>query len=140
MGHSRQKSRGVHGAGNSLLLVGADTPRLETRIARFEEAEWPSCDLVNASFSLPLCTPAAFPALWARIVRSLRTGGRFCGQFYGVRDEWASGGLVTLTRTEVDRLLAPFEVELLEEWEDDGTTALGSPKHWHLFHVVARKR
>jgi SAM-dependent methyltransferase len=122
------------------LLVGADTPRLETRIARFEEAEWPSCDLVNASFSLPLCTPAAFPALWTRIVRSLRRGGRFCGQFYGVRDEWAGGGLVTLTRTEVDRLLASFEVELLEEWEDDGTTALGSPKHWHLFHVVARKR
>ena len=37
-------------------------------------------------------------------------------------------------------MLAPFEVEYLREFDDDDSTAVGSWKHWHLFHVVARKR
>jgi len=42
-------------------------------------------------------------------------------------------------REEVERLLAPFEAERFDEVEEDGETALGKPKHWHLFHIVARK-
>src|SRR5690606_36395877 len=40
-----------------------DLPRrgaLVTRTGRFEDARWPAADLVNASFSLPLCPPARF--------------------------------------------------------------------------------
>jgi hypothetical protein len=36
--------------------------------------------------------------------------------------------------------LAGFEVELFEEEEADSTTPRGKPKHWHIFHIVARKR
>jgi hypothetical protein len=25
------------------------------------------------------------------------------------------------------------------EEERDGTTAMGTPKHWHIFHIVARR-
>src|SRR5439155_900865 len=57
--------------------------QLETRLARFEEADWPPCELVNASFALPFCAPEAFPAVWERIVTSLRPGGRFSGQPFG---------------------------------------------------------
>jgi hypothetical protein len=39
----------------------------------------------------------------------------------------------------VDRLLAPLTVEFLEEAEKDGTDALGDPKHWHVFHIVAHR-
>src|SRR5258708_30442219 len=46
----------------------------------FHESTWPTCDLVNASFSLPFCAPERFPEVWERIVESLRPGGRFCGQ------------------------------------------------------------
>jgi SAM-dependent methyltransferase len=119
-------------------LVG-DAGRLETRVTRFEETNWPACDLVNASFALPFCAPSEFPALWRRIVESLRPRGRFCGQLFGERDEWA-GGLVSHTRAEVERLLEPFVVERLDEVEENGPTALETMKHWHLFHVVARKR
>lgn len=42
------------------------------------------------------------------------------------------------TRSEVDELLRDFEIEQLVEIEEDGTTAIGEAKHWHLFHVVAR--
>ena len=121
-------------------LAGPDSGRLETRVSRFEDTEWPACDLVNASFSLPFCPPGSFAGLWRRIVDSLPPGGRFSGQLFGERDEWAGSGIVVQTRAELDDLLAPFEVERLDEFDGDGTTVIGKPKHWHVFHVVARKR
>jgi membrane dipeptidase len=120
--------------------VGEGGARLTTQVATFDEARWPQCDLVNASFSLPFCPPEQFDALWRRIVASLPPGGRFAGQLFGERDAWAGSGISVQTRADVDRLLAPFEVERLDEVDEDGSTTLGTPKHWHLFHVVARKR
>jgi len=120
-------------------VLGPDSERLEARVARFEEAEWPACDLVNASFALPFAPPARFREVWGRIVGSLRPGGRFCGQLFGDRDDWAGSGVVVQTRAELDELLAPFAVEQLGVFDEDGTTSVGSRKHWHLYHVVARK-
>jgi SAM-dependent methyltransferase len=120
------------------LAAGA---RLETRVARFEDARWPSCDLVNSSFALPLCPPPAFPALWQRIVASLQPGGRFAGQLYGDRDGWAGNpGMTHMTRAAAERLLQALDVELFEEEQSDTVTPRGKPKHWHIFHVVARRR
>ncbi|MGE5147808.1 MAG: class I SAM-dependent methyltransferase [Candidatus Eiseniibacteriota bacterium] len=114
--------------------------RLETKVARFEETDWPACDLVNASFALPLCPPETFPRLWQRIVERLRPGGRFAGQLYGDRDSWVGRpGMTFLSRAEALALLAPLEVELFREEEDDGVTPRGKAKHWHIFHIVARK-
>ncbi len=114
--------------------------RLKTQIARFEEATWPVVDLVNSSWALPFCPPRSFPAVWARIVASLVLGGRFSGQLFGDRDGWrGERDLTFLPRRQVESLLNGFEPERLEEIEQDGTTALGEPKHWHVFHVVARK-
>ncbi|MEX2219223.1 MAG: class I SAM-dependent methyltransferase [Phycisphaerales bacterium] len=119
-------------------------PRLRTRIDRFETAPLPPCDLLNASFSIPHCDPADFPGIWSRIVAAIRPGGRFAGQLFGVLDSWATEpeGITRThhTRGQVEALLAPFEVELLDEVERDGKTALGDPKYWHVFHIVARKR
>ena len=114
---------------------------LETRCARFEDATWPAVDLVNASFALPLCPAERFPALWTHIDASLVTGGRFAGQLFGERDEWrGEPGITHHARGDVERLLAGFAVEVLAEEESDSITPYGKPKHWHLFHIVARKR
>ena len=121
-------------------LAGADAGRLEIQVARFERASWPECELVNASFALPFCPPAEFPGLWRRIVDSIITGGRFAGQFFGPNDDWARTGLLVQTHAELAQLLLPFEVELLDEFEGMGPTAIGKTKHWHVHHVVARKR
>ena len=119
---------------------GADD-RLETQVARYEEAALPSCDLVNASWSLPFCPPAVFEVVWARIVDVLRPGGRFCGQLFGERDEWGRETDMTFqTLEEAEALLRDFEPERFDEVDEDGTTALGTPKHWHVFNIVARKR
>jgi tellurite methyltransferase len=125
------------------LLARPDLPigaALETRVARFEDTVWPEVDLVNASFALPLCPPARFPALWTRLLASLAPGGRFAGQLFGERDEWrGEPGITHLSRDEVERLLEGCEVERLEEEETDTATPYGKRKHWHLFHIVARK-
>ena len=115
--------------------------RLETRIGRFEALDWPVVELVNSSFALPLCPPASFPGVWSRIAESLVPGGRFAGQLYGDRDEWFGDPSITFhSAREVDALLGGFDVEHLGEEEEDSLTPRGQRKHWHIFHVVARKR
>ena len=115
-------------------------PRLETRVSSFEDAAWPEADLVNASFALPFCRPETFAAVWSRIVASLRHSGRFCGHQFGDRDGWSGEEDMTfLTRGSLDELLDGLDVERLDEVEEDGRTAIGDAKHWHLYHLVVRK-
>ena len=115
--------------------------RLETLHSSFEAASWPTARLLNSSFALPFCPPDRFADLWRRIVSSLEGGGRFSGQLFGDRDEWADNRELTFhTRTEVEALLDGFDLERFDEVENEGQTALGEAKHWHLFHIVARRR
>jgi len=114
--------------------------RLTVQEADFAEMQVPLCDLVNASFALPFCRPSDFPVLWARIVAGIRPGGRFAGQFFGDRDTWASlPGRTHHSREEVLGLLEGFTIEILNEEEKDDPPELRHPKHWQIFHVVARK-
>ncbi|MDJ0734058.1 MAG: class I SAM-dependent methyltransferase [Nostocaceae cyanobacterium] len=121
---------------------GINYELLETTLMRFEEIHLPeSIDLVNASFSLPFCPPEYFPSLWKVIVSSLRPGGRFCGQLFGEKDSWAIySSMNHHTRQQLEILLEPFEIEILEEEDHPGKTAIGEEKHWHIFHIVAHKK
>lgn len=126
------------------LLARDDLPpgcRLTTQVAAFEDADLPPADLINSSFALPLMPQAAFPAVWERILAALRPGGRIACQLYGERDSWFGDPTISFfTREKVQSMLSSLEVELLEEEEDDSTTPRGTPKHWHIFHIVARRR
>jgi SAM-dependent methyltransferase len=115
---------------------------LQAQQMRFEVLTLPpAVDLINASFCLTFCPPANFPQLWQTIVTALKPGGRFCGQLFGDRDSWTIYPNRTHhTRAEIESLLEPFEVEWLEEEEHPGVTAIGEEKHWHLFHIIARKK
>ncbi len=116
------------------------TGALVTRIGRFETARWPAVDLINASFALPLCPPAMFQEMWELICGTILPGGRFAGQFYGERDDFARNPDLTChTAAEIAILLARFEVEMSQEEESDGVTPRGRQKHWHIWHIVARK-
>lgn len=113
---------------------------LETEQARFETVALPDADLINSSFALPLCPSDAFPEMWARIRNAIRPGGRFSGQLYGDRDQWVGDPTLTFhTEAEVRALLSGFEIEFWWEEEDDSVTPRGHAKHWHIFHVVAKK-
>jgi SAM-dependent methyltransferase len=100
-----------------------------------------SVDLINASFALPFCKPEAFDALWTWIVRTIRVGGRFSGQFFGDRDEWRCVRPKShRTRREVEALLESFHVEHLQEVLKEGDDATGKAKFHHVFHIVARRK
>ena len=114
--------------------------RLETRQARFEAVEIPHCDLLNSSFALPFCEPAHFPALWNGITAAVRPGGLFCGQLFGERDSWASKGVTVVDAAALQQVLREWDVLLHREEEEDGHTAVGRPKHWHIHHLVLRRR
>ena len=111
------------------------------QVARFEDAEWTFCDLVNSSFALPLMAPGNFAAVWPRITGSLNPGGRIACQLFGPRDSWAGrAGMTFHDRAAIDALLDGLDVEKLREEDNDSTTVRGEAKHWHVFHIVARKR
>ncbi|TAJ25506.1 MAG: class I SAM-dependent methyltransferase [Reyranella sp.] len=109
--------------------------------ARFEEVPIPlGVHLVNSSFAMPLCEAPAFLRTWARIREALPSGGRFSGQWYGPRDSWVGRpGMTFLERDEALAHLDGLDLEMFEEEEDDGVTPRGNAKHWHIFHIVARK-
>ena len=114
--------------------------RLETQIAAFRDAALPLADLVHASFSLPFCEPDHFSIFWNRIVDAVKPGGRFAGQFFGVRDSWADHPTMTFhTESQVRALFDGFEIETFHEQDEDGSSSNG-PKHWHVFTVIAKKK
>ncbi len=121
-------------------LPGAE--RMTPLVARFEDVPLPiGTTLVNSSFAMPLCEPAAFRDLWRRIVEAPPVGGRFSGQWYGPRDTWfGRPGMSFVSRDEALELLEGLVLEMFEEEEDDGVTPRGKAKHWHIFHIVAQKR
>lgn len=135
----------VDGQPEAIAHIEAQTllewkPRLQTQVAAFEQLHLPPARLVNASFTLPFCEPGAFNRFWAEIVRALPPGGRFAGHFFGPNDSWANSPEMTFqTEAEVKGLLADFELEFFQERDEEGKTALGANKHWHIFAVVARK-
>lgn len=113
--------------------------RLETQVAKFEEVSLREADLIHASLSLPFCHPDHFPYLWEKIVSAIQPGGRFAGDFFGIRDSWANEPDMTfLTEEQVRGLLMDFAIESFQEMDEDGSATSG-PKHWHKFTVIARK-
>jgi tellurite methyltransferase len=116
----------------------AQMPRLRAKVGGIEDVELPTADLVWAGYSLFFVAPERFMSSWQRILASVRPGGRFAGQLLGERDSWAPGGEVNAhARAAAERLLTGWELERFEEEEMDGDACSG-PKHWHVFHVVAR--
>lgn len=113
-------------------------PRLSARVALFQELTLPKADLIHSAFSMPFCPPEHFARFWETVRSSLEPGGRFVGQFFGPRDTWASEPDMTFhSREQVESLLDRLEVEKLVEEEHD-RPAFSGPKHWHIFHVIAR--
>jgi trans-aconitate methyltransferase len=97
-------------------------------------------ELVHAGFSLPFCPPDRFQALWRQIESALVAGGVLAAQLFGDRDSWAAAydDLTFHTADEVDRLIRGWQVRRIQVAEHDGTSYVG-PKHWHVFHIVARR-
>jgi len=131
--HARAIARGL---GERLTLIHAPFERTTLAPSSF--------DLVHAGFALPFCPAMHFESLWSSVVVSLRPGGLFVGQFFGPDDAFvrtsSPGDMSVHDASEVTRLLAGFEVLDRNEINRPGETAPGLPKHWHVQHVIARRR
>jgi len=123
-----------------LTRAAATKYPLRTTLTSFEEIKLPRCDLVNASWSLPFCSPEQFDLLWKKITISIHSEGRFSGHFFGIHDGWIDDEGMTFHTTEhAKRLFRGFQRELFLEKEWNGKTASGKKKHWHVYAVVAKK-
>ena len=117
---------------------------LTSRVSRFEDLrqrDLPELSLINASFSIFFCRPAAFQKFWKKLTRRLQPGGIFCGQFLGRRDDWSKNkGMSSVTKRTLSELFRDFEIVELAEHEDDSGTLVNGAKHWHYYSVIAKKK
>ena len=117
--------------------------RFDYVISSFETFSFPrgAYDLLNAQYALPFIRPDQFDRVFAAILAALKPGGILTGQLFGDRDDWSGTSSMTFqTRAQAEALLAPLTVLSFREEDDpDGSTLNGVPKHWHLYHFIARK-
>lgn len=128
-------------AASLAALENLPTDQLRLVQSSFEDFVFESYDLVNAHYALPYINKEQFPAVFDRLKASLRPGGIFVGQFFGVNDTWNTpeNFMTFLTREQAQNQLAGMEIAEFEEEDEDGETALGEQKHWHIYHIVAHR-
>jgi trans-aconitate methyltransferase len=118
----------------------ASAARLTALVAPFHKADLRPADLVYAGLSLPFCDPSDFGEAWRRRAGAVRPQGILAAHFFGPRGTWADTPDMTFhTRADVEALLDGFDVLQLDEQDEDGE-AVSGPKHWHVFHVIARRQ
>jgi tellurite methyltransferase len=123
--------------------AGLSSGEVDFVLSRFEDFPYPTgaFDLVNAEFSLPFVGPDNIAVVLAGLFGAVRPGGLFTGQLFGVNDSWnvPGSGMNFHTRPEIERLLQGWSLLELEEEDHPGKTKLGEAKHWHIFHILARR-
>ncbi len=99
-------------------------------------------DLVSAQYALPFNPKESFNRVIDSIIKSLKLGGVFTGQFFGDRDEWNTpeAHMTFLSESEAKELLSVLNIVEFTEEEKEGNTATGKMKHWHVFHFIAIKK
>ncbi len=114
-----------------------DSPKLHPITVSFDKFDFPKeeYDLAVAMFSLPFIENN-FGDIFSKIKLSLKSGGIFCGQFFGNRDQRKNNTNRTFhTREQVAELLNDLEILSFEEEE-----RLKGDMNAHIFHVIARKK
>ncbi len=116
-------------------------PNFDLVIDAFEDFNFQKYDLINARYSLPFLNPAGFAKIIVQIKNSLNRDGIFVGQFFGEQDEWNNPEteMTFVTKEEAKEILSDMEIIEIVEENKEGKTATGSNKHWHVFHILAKK-
>jgi tellurite methyltransferase len=122
------------------LLADFPQDRLRAVQSSFETFEFETYDLINAHFALPFTPKERFHQVFARVKQALNPGGIFVGQFFGVNDEWNTpeNHMTFFTMEQAEDELKGLKVVEFREEDVDSHVADGSPKHWHVFHIIAQ--
>ncbi len=119
-----------------------NSDKLHATVTSFEDFNFPenTYDLASAMFALPFTHPQHFDTVFKKIKNSLKKNGVFCVQLFGPNDEWSKKPEMSFhTKEQVKKLFHDMEIISIKEVEEDGSTATGSSKHWHVFHIIAKK-
>jgi hypothetical protein len=96
-------------------------------------------DLVSAQFSIPFVSEKDFGRVWTNLVYSLKEGGIFTGQFFGLEDDWSENSSMTFhSDKQVRDLLAAFEIVVFRE--EKFVEKKERSKFWHFYEIIARKK
>ncbi len=124
------------------ILIGLpNQDRLTCVISTFDKFNFGKYDVVSAQWSLPFNPPGSFNKVFTKIKKSINPGGVFVGQLFGEEDEWKVPGtkMTFHTRREAKELLKGLKVLEFGEEKRLGSLADGTPKYWHVFHIIAQK-
>ena len=100
-----------------------------------------SADLIYSNLSIPFCRPERFDEFWTEIIRAINVDGRFAGNLFGDKDDWADRTDTTFkTKEQVYHLFRDFELEYFDEILKHGQVGASSVKQWHIFEVIARRK
>lgn len=116
--------------------------RIQVREESLAEAagSLPAADLIYSGYTLPYVHPSDFPRVWGAIRNAVRPGGYFAVQLFGDRDSYVGHGEWNFhTEADARRLVAGMRVIRFDVEDADGMAA-GGPKHWHVFHIIARRK
>ena len=123
-------------------LTSEELQRFKFKQQSFENIRLEKTKLIVANYSLLFCNKDKFEDLWDDIKLSIQKDGYFIGNFFGINDSWhmSKAEMKFLSKEQVIDLFSDFEILLFREVEEDGKTGLGRMKHWHVFHVIARRK
>lgn len=125
----------------SSQLTNEELNQFTFSLQNFETIEIPKTNLIIANFSLPFCSGEYFYGLWNKIKDAIVKDGYFVGNLFGTNDSWCNikENMTFLRKVEIVELFINFNIIMFNEIEEDGKTAMGENKHWHLFNIIARK-
>jgi len=125
------------------ILATFPQEKLRAVQSSFVDFMFESYDLINAHFCLPFLAREQFYSVFGKVRQALNPDGIFVGQFFGIHDQWntpeRAEKMTFLTREEAMQALDGLDVVEFDEEDVDSVVADGSPKHWHVFHIIARK-
>lgn len=115
--------------------------RLVTHVSRFENFQFPRCNLVWAGYSWPFCAQTEWPDLWRRICAALLAGGRVAGDLFGKKHAFAvEADVMTIEESALRELISNSGL-MIEAFDvEDGVRPSGGGiTRWHAFGIAARK-
>ncbi len=122
-----------------------DSKEISIQISSFQEFNFQKYDFIFSKSALVFLPPHDFKKIIQKIKKSLNFNGVIAIRLWGINDSAAKrperkGKMTFVSKEQLENMFRDFEIIELTEKEKDGKTALGRPKHWHFFNLIARKK
>ncbi len=122
-----------------------DSKGISVQISSFQEFDFQKYDFIFSKSALVFLPPYDFEKVIRKIKKSLNFNGVIAIRLWGNNDSASKrperkGKMTFVSKEQLENMFRDFETIELTEEEKDGKTALGQPKHWHFFNLIARKK